>query len=72
MSKSKKSTLASLALCILVGRIPFKKKVLRAAIVHSRKARGVYLIFRIASRLARSKGDAEFTIITKEALIETH
>ena len=72
MSKPKKSTLASLALYILVGRIPFRKKVLTSVIARSRKASGVYLIFRIVRRLVRSQGRTEVTVITKEAVIETH
>jgi hypothetical protein len=72
MSKPKKSTLASLALYILVGRIPLGKRLLTSAIARSRKVSGVYLIFRIVRRLVRSKGQTEVTVITKEAVIETH
>jgi hypothetical protein len=72
MSKPKKSTLASLALYILVGRIPFRKKLLTSAIARSRKASGAYLIFRIVRRLMRSQGRTEITVITKEAHVETY
>jgi hypothetical protein len=64
--------LASLALYILVGRIPFRKKLLTSAITRSRKASGAYLIFRIVRRLVRSQGRTEITVITKEAHVETH
>lgn len=72
MSKPKKSTLASLALYILGGQIPFSKRMLTSAIARSRKVSGVYLIFRIVRRLVRSKDQTEVTVITKEAVIETH
>ena len=72
MSKFKNSTLGSLALYVLIGRIPFRKRLLTSALRRSRKASGVYLIFRIVRRLVRSQGRTEVTVITKEAVIETH
>jgi hypothetical protein len=72
MSKPKKSTLASLALYFLVGRIPFSKKLLTSAIARSRRASGAYLIFRIVRRFVRTPERTEITVITKEAHVETH
>lgn len=72
MSKSNKSTLASVALYFLVRRIPLKKRLLTSVIGRSRKASGVYLIFRLVRRLARSQDQTNITVITKEALVDVH
>jgi len=72
MSKPKKSTLASLALYILVGKIPLSKRLLTSAIARSRKASVAYLLFRIVRRIVRTQGQTEITVITKEAVVETH
>jgi len=72
MSRFKKSTLGSLALYVLVGRLPFRKRLLTSTLRRSRKASGAFLLYRIARRLMRSQDRTEITVIAKEALIETH
>ncbi len=72
MSRFKKSTLGSLALYVLVGRLPFRKRLLTSTLRRSRKASGAFLLYRIARRLMRSQDRTEITVIAKEARIETY
>jgi len=72
MSKFKNSTLGSLALYVLIGRIPFRKRLLTSALRRSRKVSGAYLIFRIVRRLVRTQDHTEVTLIAREATVETH
>lgn len=72
MSAVKKSTLGSLALYVLIGRVPFRKRLLTSTLRRSRKASGLFLIYRIVRRLVNSQKRTEITVITKEATIETY
>lgn len=68
----KKSTLGSLALYLLAGRVPLKKRLLTSALKRSRKASGAFLLYRVVRRLMRVQDRSEITVFTKEAVIETH
>jgi hypothetical protein len=68
----KKSTLGSLALYVLVPRIPLSKRLLTSTLRRSRKASAAFLIYRIVRRLMRSQDRAEITVITKDAVVETY